>query len=85
MKTENLNIDQIISLEPRVDKVINAARRARSRTWRTYERLKKKLDGLVGYNANQPELRTSAAYEVTLRAMSATLYQSKTGDHIGMG
>lgn len=90
MQNESPTIDWIITVEPRVGTVMDKAQHARRRTWRTSERLKGKLDKLVGYNADRPELRTSEAYEIALRAMSAALYQQKpktlkTGDRVGMG
>lgn len=73
---QTLTIHWITATDPRVGAVLDKARRSRCRTWRIYERLKGQLDGLVGYNADRPELRSSEAYEAAVQALDAALYRN---------
>ena len=68
--------EQIIAIEPRLERVIDEARRRRGRDgnpWRSYEELKRILSRHVGRDASIGRLRSDEAYNVAIARLTETL------------
>ena len=73
MKKPIVSLSEIVALEPQIAQVLRQAKRVRHPTWRAYERYKSQLSGLVGSDARNADLRNSAVFCVTIRALCDAL------------
>ena len=51
-------------VEPRLVRLAHEAQRARPADWQRWEAIRRQLSALVGWNAAQPALRGSEAFEI---------------------
>jgi len=63
-----LTIDEIIRIDPRIGKILNGIKvnRRSPKRYRLYGTIKMQLSEFVGWSAENPELRTSQAYDVAM-------------------
>lgn len=67
--------EQIIAIEPRLERVIKEARRRRGQgnPWRHYQELKRVLSKHVGWCAPNPRLRSDHAYSAAVSRLAEAL------------
>lgn len=71
--SSELFIDEIIALEPRVGALLSEAQHEPHATWRDYANYKARMKNLVGFYAEKEPLRSSLAYDVTLKHLTRAL------------
>ena len=67
------NIDDVISVEPRVMYLLETARKIKDAGWSDYTSMKIAMSSLVGWDAECETLRTSRAYEIAINALCDAL------------
>ncbi len=75
-------IQQMIEIEPVVAHILAIAANPepRENRWIAYEALKRMSSGYVGWDARQPQLRTTRHYAALLEAIDTLLPQSECSD-----
>ncbi|WP_436716405.1 hypothetical protein U8335_02335 [Roseiconus lacunae] len=67
-------LEAIIAAEPLIDVALNSYGRCRRRQrWFAYESGKRELSRLVGWEAKNPALRTSAHWDIVVSALAKRL------------
>jgi predicted MPP superfamily phosphohydrolase len=61
-----MTFEKIITIEPRISKILKEAGHTRSADWDDYTIYKQQLSALVGFGAAEKNLRTCNAYEITI-------------------
>ena len=67
---------ELVAVEPRVDVILGEARKARRQSgnrWAAYSYFKARLSKLVGWDARNPRLASSACYDVAIRQLTKAL------------
>lgn len=70
---EILTLNQIISLEPQIGRILQKARRVKNAYWPDYSRYKLRLLPLVGYEAKEKKLQNESAYSTVIMALCDAL------------
>lgn len=73
--SQPLTLSQIISIEPRIAGILNTLKPSRGhrKRYEQYSETKRKLSNLVGWGAEQFDLRTSQAYDVIMEIVIGKL------------
>lgn len=77
---ENRRLAEVYELErERLEQIVDLALMVENPAshWREYERLKRMASRFVGFDANHPELKTTAHYEVLLAFIDWLLPESE--------